>query len=368
MSANVTFDDNIWYQIRLTNTGDDQAVLGSALVNGDGDSGIVAQWTLSEDQEENARRWQVFRYDEEHFVLRTKASGPIGVMSVFLDTALDRTAPLMKKLNSEPNVLEDGMLWDIISSGGENGPFAFSSKANGSDYRLQVQEGENGLMSLSSDSSRAEDWQSFNFRELEEINDRSYSTFAVRTCESCQKYGALLTSIYVGLATTYFGNVHRFCQLDVLDCFRFIYPHTNKTPYPTNYNSATTPTLSPSASMDPDTGNPENSASPSTSPSPSGGLSAGAAAGIGVSVGIVFILAIVGAFYLWRRRKRQSKGSPALGDNQTNPATMDYYGKANTEGPVHWQGANNTPGQWQYPPPVEMPVRTPVEMESPRNH
>lgn len=134
-----------------------------------------------------------------------------------------------------------------------------------------------------------------------------------------------------------------------------------------------------------------SAAASTSSASGSGGLSAGASAGIGVGAAAVAILLALGAFLLWRRKRKARKAteepkSEELADTQVTPADekkedvkaplerrateMDAEGNEVVEAPDHLSGQHvmhETDGSNRYEVPGSLPVEleggTPVELE-----
>ena len=86
---------------------------------------------------------------------------------------------------------------------------------------------------------------------------------------------------------------------------------------------------------------------PSASSSGSDGLSTGAKAGIGVGValGVIGIIALAGAFFMMRRKKRNESGAPH--------ETQELHGTTIVENKAHWGGGAYKPHGGSLSPPPQ---------------
>jgi hypothetical protein len=164
------FDTNKWYQI-IRSGSTDQSMDGSYLYNKGETGSTFFKVTDTTDPEE---QWQFFPYDSTTYVLRTKASGSFGYMTVAVsqtETTPGATVPKMTNCS----LADTSMFWQISPWG--DGSFFFTNAANGSAWHLLTK--SNSLMAMSSNISIPQFGQRYSFNALTAIDDTRFSTLDV---------------------------------------------------------------------------------------------------------------------------------------------------------------------------------------------
>jgi hypothetical protein len=179
------FDNNYWYQMVLKSS-NTLSFASSALSKGSGS--VFFQITNTSHP---AQKWQVYGAPNNTYVFRSSEGGPRGYLTAH-GSPVDKST--VNSGNTVPTLsvitmADDSMYWSIQPWG--DGSFWMTNQANGSNWHLEKE--TTGLMTMSSNITKPQSGQSFEFKQLDKIDNAKYSTlqvgrsfhfssYAVRSC------------------------------------------------------------------------------------------------------------------------------------------------------------------------------------------
>ncbi|KAF3036798.1 hypothetical protein E8E12_004819 [Didymella heteroderae] len=245
-------DTDQWYYIYVGNS-DANALWGTNLYNNQGTSGAIFLNTTQTSL--NTMRWQIYPINSTAYVIRSKEGGAnafVGTHYVPAEESEGHTRPRMVR----GDIANDSVFWQFSAWGDDT--WWLTNVQNGSDWHLNLK--QNGLLTMSNNISAPQNGQRWSFGSIAKIDDKAYSSVALR-------------------------------QVTVTS------PGASALPSPTSSSStlATSSMLSSTAS-----------ALSTTTPTPSSGLSTGGKIGLGVALGVAALIAL-GVLGLFYRRKRNQK-------------------------------------------------------------
>jgi hypothetical protein len=238
---------------------------GTSLYN-NGNTGAV--FLEAADFAKFGHQWQLFRVDEERYMLRSRDSvnGTLAARYWDKEDTPGNTVPYVQK-----NATDNSMFWKFGSWG--DGTFYLSNESNGTDWHLSKK--STGLIMTSNITAPQPD-QGWVISAVGVVDNPKFST--IRTPSTTIILSASGSPVTTQLSTTTTTSQSTAAPISTI---------------------TTTPTPTPTAT----------SAFASTqSPLPSG-LSTGARAGIGAAAGVVGVISIVG-FILFFLRRRAKKAPP----------------------------------------------------------
>jgi streptogramin lyase len=166
------FDNNYWYQMVLKSSST-LSFASSTVTKGSGSAFFQVTNTTRPSQ-----KWQVYGTANNTYVFRSSLGGPTGYLTAHgnpVDKSTVNSGNTVPTV-SDYTIADNSMYWSIKPWG--DGSFWMENQANGSAWHLEKE--TTGLMTMSSNITKPQTGQSFEFKQLDQINDAKYSTLKVR--------------------------------------------------------------------------------------------------------------------------------------------------------------------------------------------
>lgn len=164
-------DSNQWYYIYVGNS-DANALWGTNLYN-QGTSGAIflnaTQTSL------NTMRWQMYPINSTTYVIRSKEGGAnafVGTHYVPAEESEGHTRPRMVR----GDIADDSVFWQLSAWGDDT--WWLTNAQNGTAWHLNLK--DNGLLTMSNNISAPQNGQRWSFGSIASIDDKAYSSVAVR--------------------------------------------------------------------------------------------------------------------------------------------------------------------------------------------
>ncbi|ORY18948.1 hypothetical protein BCR34DRAFT_461119, partial [Clohesyomyces aquaticus] len=165
--STMEFNINSWYRLTSAAAMTSQLSMVGTFPYLEGSEGLVTYG--SSDNSMPGQQWQFFPIGNSTYMLRTKSSGPTGLLStkVVNDTNL-QTIPRI--YSASPPDCE--MVWKVLPWG--DGTFYVSNEVHGEERRLDF--AGTGRMKMRGGIKQYQAAQAFSFVQLHDINDHAFST------------------------------------------------------------------------------------------------------------------------------------------------------------------------------------------------
>jgi hypothetical protein len=165
------FNNNYWYQMVLKSS---SALSFASSTVSKGSGSVFFQVTNTS---RASQKWQVYGTANNTYVFRSLAGGSTGYLTAHgnpVDKSSVNSGNTVPTL-SDYSIADMSMYWSIKPWG--DGSFWMENEVNGSDWHLEKE--KTGLMTMSSNITKPQSRQSFEFKQLEQINDATFSTLQV---------------------------------------------------------------------------------------------------------------------------------------------------------------------------------------------
>ncbi|KAF2201967.1 hypothetical protein GQ43DRAFT_370187, partial [Delitschia confertaspora ATCC 74209] len=164
------FDSNTWYRLTTAAAMGRQLSLTGLRIGPD--DGLVA--CSGSDNDAPSQQWQLFPVGLSTYVLRTKASGPHGYLTIASqnesDIPISTTNVTISQISNSS--IKGNMYWTLLPWG--DGTFYFAGQANSS--RLHLDFNENGRLSMTSNITQPQPGQAFSFVKVGKVEHTAFST------------------------------------------------------------------------------------------------------------------------------------------------------------------------------------------------
>lgn len=163
---------NQWYYIYVGGS-KNNALLGTNLYNNGKEGAVFLNYTQTG---LNTMRWQIYPINDTNYVIRSKEGGATAFLGTHYVAAEDtdgHTRPYM--VNG--TIADDSVLWQFGSWGDDS--WWLTNTQNTTSYHLNLK--GNGILTMDSNiSAAASNRQNWKFGSIAKIDDKAYSSVAVR--------------------------------------------------------------------------------------------------------------------------------------------------------------------------------------------
>lgn len=271
MMSSPDLDANQWYYICVGNS-DANALVGTNLFSNEGTSGAIFLNTTQTSL--NTMRWQIYPINSTTYVIRCKEGGANAFVGTYF-VADEEDEGHTRARMVRGDIADNTVFWQFSNWGDDT--WWLTNAQNGSDWHLNLK--DNGLLTMSNNISAPQNGQRWSFGSIAKIDDKAYSSVAVR------------------------AGMQRVCRTaDKVQLRQVTVTSPGASALPSATSSGITSATSSTSSS-------TASALPTTTPPPSSGLSPGGKIGLGVALGVAALIALVVLGLFFRRKRAQKRAS-----------------------------------------------------------